>query len=576
MSGLKPWVFAWLLASLLHCPVVAKTISVDGDPVDWTLSAPISSNLAHIVRDASGEGEFIWRDVQSDARTDFFSPESDAEMREFRVTGDAGTLYFLVELSDITQVSGSGSVQVQIGLDMDQVPGSGQAVFAGLSDTGLTADAAWEYLLVTRLGSGNAVPHLFDTGFTPAPLGNAAVSDTHDVIEIALPWTALGLSGPPAGPVRLSVAVFRSDISDQTLDIAASSDALDVVANNDFPGANLPTTNEMGDDSLDYFVDVWFESDGDPMSPLHITAFEPVPGTFNAAEWIEVYNRSGQSIDLTSFATGDEETPGATEGMYRFPAGAAISPGEFLVVTRDAFVFELGNGFDADFEMDATSVTVPDMTPDVVWATGAFILDDDIDEVMLLDPQRTVLDSMAYGAPRLPGVGFLTDPTPGQIQYRTPVDRDRNMADDFRLVAVDLSISLTNNTTLLRDGETTTYQVQVSNQGPDDAIGGELVADLISALIITDSQCTASDPGTSCTPLDTGSGTGGFDLPVGTSVSFTLTATVNIAEDIFARLTLRAAPDATAGDRFASDNVAVESDGIQADDIFSDSFESVL
>ena len=141
---------------------------------------------------------------------------------------------------------------------------------------------------------------------------------------------------------------------------------------------------------------------------------------------------------------------------------------------------------------------------------------------------------------------------------------------------MDLSISLTNNTTLLRDGETTTYQVQVSNQGPDDAIGGELVADLISALIITDSQCTASDPGTSCTPLDTGSGTGGFDLPVGTSVSFTLTATVNIAEDIFARLTLRAAPDATAGDRFASDNVAVESDGIQADDIFSDSFESVL
>ncbi|UFJ40279.1 lamin tail domain-containing protein [Brevibacillus humidisoli] len=41
----------------------------------------------------------------------------------------------------------------------------------------------------------------------------------------------------------------------------------------------------------------------------------------STGEFIEITNASEQSIDLSGFYIGDEETLGGGEGMYRFPEG---------------------------------------------------------------------------------------------------------------------------------------------------------------------------------------------------------------------------------------------------------------
>ena len=56
-------------------------------------------------------------------------------------------------------------------------------------------------------------------------------------------------------------------------------------------------------------------------------------------EWIEIYNRSSQVINLGSHKIGDSETRGDPEGMYHFPKGAIITPGQVIVVANQAQLF---------------------------------------------------------------------------------------------------------------------------------------------------------------------------------------------------------------------------------------------
>jgi hypothetical protein len=48
-------------------------------------------------------------------------------------------------------------------------------------------------------------------------------------------------------------------------------------------------------------------------------------------EWIEIFNRSDKWISLSSHKIGDSETRGDPEGMYHFPTGSIIGPGQVVV-----------------------------------------------------------------------------------------------------------------------------------------------------------------------------------------------------------------------------------------------------
>ncbi|MBI2892114.1 MAG: hypothetical protein HYY06_01080, partial [Deltaproteobacteria bacterium] len=70
----------------------ARTITVDGSVSDWDeatseMDPPGQSNVGHVGRDPSEEGEWIWRDAAGDERTDFATPDGRVDLTELRITG---------------------------------------------------------------------------------------------------------------------------------------------------------------------------------------------------------------------------------------------------------------------------------------------------------------------------------------------------------------------------------------------------------------------------------------------------------------------------------------------------------
>jgi len=61
------------------------------------------------------------------------------------------------------------------------------------------------------------------------------------------------------------------------------------------------------------------------------------PEDNDAGDWIEFYNRSDQTLDLSNWSLIDD---GSEESIYIFPQGARALPGEFLVMVRDMEKFK--------------------------------------------------------------------------------------------------------------------------------------------------------------------------------------------------------------------------------------------
>ena len=78
-------------------------------------------------------------------------------------------------------------------------------------------------------------------------------------------------------------------------------------------------------------------------------------------EWIEIYNRSIQRINLVGHKVGDSETRGDPEGMYHFPAGSIIKPGQVVVIANQGLLFSQVHGFQPDYELLDSDQTIPDM-----------------------------------------------------------------------------------------------------------------------------------------------------------------------------------------------------------------------
>ncbi len=124
--------------------------------------------------------------------------------------------------------------------------------------------------------------------------------------------------------------------------------------------------------------------------------YDPDAGQ-GSVEWIEIFNPTGDVLDLAPYKIGDEETLGGGEGLLQFPPGAEIATGQVIVIAEDALAFNSAFGFDPDYEFTNSGSFVPDMLKYTAWASGSVNLAASGDEVLLLDIFDNLTDSVSWG-----------------------------------------------------------------------------------------------------------------------------------------------------------------------------------
>ncbi len=136
----------------------------------------------------------------------------------------------------------------------------------------------------------------------------------------------------------------------------------------------------------------------------------------------------------------------------------------------------------------------------------------------------------------------------------------------------DLSISLSDGRQSVGINGLLDYVMTVANAGPDDVTGGQ-VESLVPVELTNASWICDAGPGASCTASGNGDINDLVDLPADTEVVYTLTATVDVSDDLTIQNTSSVLPpmnvnDPNTGNNFAADITQV------VEGIFSDSFES--
>lgn len=412
---------------LAAAPVAAHPIAVDGAAGEWLgVQAPVS-NLARISRTASGGGEWVWRDSAGDALS---SAGSTVELLELRLTGDDFHLYVQAKLSGTWPTSGDGAPQLMLAIDTDRFFGSGSTTFPDGAQLATSDAAAFEYLLETRFGSG-AGARLIDRFGGQQLVGPAALS-AGGVLEVAIPWSALGAEGPPMQPWRFSAAVFRSSAVDSPYAVTgATCRAADVVTQYGDTGSTFGTANETSDSVLDHWSDVWFSPRGECYAPITVSEMCFEGGA--QAQWVELFNASPNLVSLAGFKIGDAPLPdGPPEGMGQLPA-ILLLPGQAFVVARNGTEYLARYGVRADAECQANDPGTPDLTSFPQWSSNtAFNVTPAGDEMLVLDGGNTVVDVLTFKNGSWPGV----TPHPGapsqhSLERPAPnIDRD-DCASDF-------------------------------------------------------------------------------------------------------------------------------------------------
>lgn len=116
------------------------------------------------------------------------------------------------------------------------------------------------------------------------------------------------------------------------------------------------------------------------------------------AEFVELVNPTGSSIDLTGYALGDAVFPTDFEDMRYFPAGTIIPARGVVVVSISAQAFREEFGVLPNFEIVDSDPSVPNMIDDPGWGDpeALFQLGNSGDEV-ILKRWDGLVDAVTYG-----------------------------------------------------------------------------------------------------------------------------------------------------------------------------------
>ena len=296
------------------------TITVDGDPSDWSGTAPSTANSWVI-----SNGEWIWKDAVGDERNDFNNshPDNRTDLTEFRVTGDSTYIYFMAKFKDLddggtVHLGDNGATWMAITIDNGSAGGA--TWFAGQSDTNCNSSAAWEYQIVVNLADSRysgknminttqplnestanwgAIFYVINstskfqnfTGDT-GQHGLMAVNLTLNTIEIKIAWSVLGLNPADSPTLNISVITARgySDYASNTgntWDVSDASDALDCITTT---GPN--TWDEVQDGVVNDYATITFSTNGDVSSGSFVPEFSMIiTAVFIAIPFIFYRNR---------------------------------------------------------------------------------------------------------------------------------------------------------------------------------------------------------------------------------------------------------------------------------------------
>jgi hypothetical protein len=167
-------------------------------------------------------------------------------------------------------------------------------------------------------------------------------------------------------------------------------------------------------------------------------------GSDTKGEWLEIYNSGSSTIDLSSYKIGDEETQGAasdTEGMFQFPSGASILPGEAQVIAVDADLFATQHaGMLPTYEVSGTNAVVPNLMVYSAWDPDAappntINLANTNDQAVLLDGSDAIIDSVSWGSSTFSFSPALGSAGNGESYERITPATDTNTAADWRLAS---------------------------------------------------------------------------------------------------------------------------------------------
>ncbi|MEZ4512730.1 MAG: lamin tail domain-containing protein [Chloroflexota bacterium] len=170
-----------------------------------------------------------------------------------------------------------------------------------------------------------------------------------------------------------------------------------------------------------------------PLPNLRLTeVFYDTPGDDAQEEWVELVSWETAVYDLSDIKLGDEEKAGGSEGMYRFPVGATIDPGQVIVVAQTAVGYATLYGVLPDYEFVDSHPDVPNMRRFPIWASGDLALGNGGDDVLLLDPRNQIIDALSYGDSTAVLAPAISSVLTGQSIERIPASCDSNTAADWQ------------------------------------------------------------------------------------------------------------------------------------------------
>ncbi len=171
----------WVIVALLLLGIIQgyTQITIDGNPNEWTGTAPTTDNSwTYSAGTAGGLNEWIWKDTAGDNRTDNFGATVDPskqDLLELRISSDSQYLFYLAKFpAGVDNTPGNGALQIQISIRRNNSTATEEWLGA-LAETkvptntipgGTIPDARWDYLILTRAGSNNTNHIIWTTGFS--------------------------------------------------------------------------------------------------------------------------------------------------------------------------------------------------------------------------------------------------------------------------------------------------------------------------------------------------------------------------------------------------------------------------
>ena len=262
-------------------------VTVDGSDAEWGGSLPpvnssavrgqtVTGTLAKNTEAGAANryDEYIWNDAAGDNRTDDFENFVDGskqDIREVRLTSDGDSLYYLLRLPpNVDKTPGNGAIQLQVSLRRGE--GNNTEFLAAQSDAlvpsatspgGDVPDARWDYLFLTRTGSGGGDHLIWQNGFSGSVNGGEyALNTSGGIIEGKVPWSELG-GVPDEAEITMTFSIYRATGSDEAFDTGAGNkgDALDYAtptSGNTFDALISESGGDQG--RLDHAETVSFEA----------------------------------------------------------------------------------------------------------------------------------------------------------------------------------------------------------------------------------------------------------------------------------------------------------------------------